>query len=710
MKARYLNLVVIIGALAGGCATAPADPDATEASDKIASLIAREAPELAAPQQKDLRAEPTIVRGTDTFTGSPQSAPSQAGDDEMLDIDLDNAPISDAADLVLGDILGVNFALDEGLTGTITIKTSAPVSRSAVLSIFESALEAKGAALIEDNGIYRITSAERAVVGPRNFSVGGASALQDSAGFGVQVVPLRYISAAEMERILKPISTPGTIMRVDRARNLLMLSGSRRELDSLNEAVRLFDVDWLKGMSFALLPVTSVDPKSVANELATIFSNGANQPLEGLVRFVPNERLNAVLVISSRSSYIEDARKWVERLDNPEATGGDQVFVYNVQNRSAETLAGVLQGFFGGGAPATDIVQPGLTPATIGEGPASSSPAPSSPAPNSPASGAAASDALAPGAGAPRGGGSERIRIAADNENNSLLIYASPYEYQRINAMIEKLDRLPSQVMISATIAEVTLKDGLKHGLSWFFNNAESRVTFSDAANGAVASSFPGFSYVFTETDARVALNAIASVTDVKVVSSPTLMVMDNKTARLQVGDQVPVATQSAVSTINPDAPIVNSVSFRDTGVILNITPRVSDSGIVILDISQEVSSVTSTTTSGIDSPTIQQRRIETSVAVHDGDSLALGGLIEDSRNVTSSGVPYLSKIPVLGEAFKSKKKDVDRTELLVLITPRVVRDRDEAREATEEFRDRLHAVKELLDEKHPEPATTPSH
>ncbi len=264
--------------------------------------------------------------------------------------------------------------------------------------------------------------------------------------------------------------------------------------------------------------------------------------------------------------------------------------------------------------------------------------------------------------------------------------------------MLEKLDTLPSQVMIEATIAEVTLNDDLEHGLTWFFENAESRFSFSDVASGAVGSSFPGFSYVFSEADSRVALNALASVTDVKVVSSPTLMVLDNKTARLQVGDQVPVVTQSAVSTIDPDAPIVNAVSFRDTGVILDITPRVSDNGVVVLDITQEVSSVIETTTSGIDSPTIQQRRIETSVAVHDGESLALGGLIEDSRNVTSTGVPFLSEIPLLGEAFKSKSRKAGRTELLVLITPRVVRDRNEARLVTEEFRNRLDDVRELLE------------
>lgn len=698
--ASVKKFIPVICALASGCATAPA-PEAKsggEAQDTLAALIVREAPELAPATEPAATIEPQIIRGTNEFTGAATSRNAAASNDEMLDIDLDGASISDAADLILGDILGVNYALDEGVTGTITIKTSSPVSRAAVLSIFESALEGKGAALIEENGIYRISPAEKAILGPRNFSVGRASTLQTSAGFGVQVVPLRYVSATEMERILKPISSPGAIMRVDRARNILMLSGSRRELDSLLEAVSLFDVDWLKGMSFALLPVKSADPKAIAEELATIFSNGSSQPLEGLVRFVPNERLNAVLVISSRSSYLDDARKWVERLDNPEASGGDQVFVYNVQNRTASSLASVLQGFFGGAtarAEGATPVQPGLTAQTIG--------------PSANAAPAGAPDLSAPALGQTARQTQSGVKIVADEDNNALLVYASPYEFQRISAMLEKLDTLPSQVMIEATIAEVMLNDELKHGLSWFFQNAESTFTFSDVQSGAVASSFPGFSYVFAENDARVALNAIASVTDVKVISSPSLMVLDNKTARLQVGDQVPVATQSSVSTINPDAPIVNSVSFRDTGVILNITPRVSDNGVVVLDISQEVSSVASTTSSGIDSPTIQQRRIETSVAVHDGESLALGGLIEDSRNVTSSGVPYLSKIPLLGEAFKSKQKKVGRTELLVLITPRVVRDRNEARQVTEEFRDRLQSVKALLDSKKPSPDPAPA-
>lgn len=682
-----LGCVAAISSCAGtGKPNSAAAP--TTANDPIAHMIAKVAPELASPTAAP---EVRIIRGSGEFLNRTGPRGMDAlGSGDAVDIDLDGVSISDAAQTIIGDILSANYVVDEGVSGTITIYTSTPVSRNSVLSIFEAALQAKGAALIEEGGIYRITTVEQALIGPRSYTIGDVDR-QSGVGFGVQVVPLRFISALEMERILKPISTAGAIVRVDTNRNLLVLNGSRRELDSLLEAIRLFDVDWLRGMSFALIPVRASEPKDLARELAEVFSTSDDGALAGMLKFIPNERLNAILAISTQPSYLDQARKWVERLDNPEATGGDQLFVYNVQNRPAKELAQVLNSFLSGTSSNQDsggLVQPGATAVVS----------------RTEADGQDNATTRQNSFGAPSipddraSGSNNNTRVVADDGNNSLLIYASPTEFQRIGNLLERLDLMPSQVMIEATIAEVTLNDELSYGLRWFFENAESQITFSDANNGAVAPSFPGFSYLFTGNDAKVALSAISSITDVKVVSSPTLMVLDNRTARLQVGDQVPVATQSAVNIANPNTPIVNSVTFRDTGVILDITPRVNDSGMVVLEIGQEVSSVRSTTTSGIDSPTIQQRRIDTTVAIHDGDSLALGGLIEDSRNVTSAGVPFLEKIPLLGEAFKSKTKKVKRTELLILITPRIVRDRDEARAATEEFRERLEAIKPLFE------------
>ena len=288
---------------------------------------------------------------------------------------------------------------------------------------------------------------------------------------------------------------------------------------------------------------------------------------------------------------------------------------------------------------------------------------------------------------------SGNIRIIADEKKNALVILATSAEYRMIEATLKRLDITPLQVLIEVTIAEVGLIDDLRYGLQWFFESGDASATFSSLASGAVASAFPGFSFVFAGSDARVVLNALTEITDVQVISSPQLMVLDNQSARLQVGDQVPIATQSSVTVNDPDAPIVNSIQFRDTGVILEVTPRVNAGGLVVLDVLQEVSDVVETTTSDIDSPTIQQRFIESTVAVQSGDTVALGGLIRDRHEESVSGLPLLSEIPILGNLFKTTEVVERRTELLVLITPRVVRNRREALEVTDELRRRLSTL-----------------
>jgi general secretion pathway protein D len=283
-----------------------------------------------------------------------------------------------------------------------------------------------------------------------------------------------------------------------------------------------------------------------------------------------------------------------------------------------------------------------------------------------------------------------QVRIVADDANNSLLIFANAAEYERLRDVLEEVDSVSNQVLLEAVIAEVSLDDDLKFGVRWLFGEDGNKGTFSDLANGAVGSAFPGFSYFLKANDISFSLNALASVTDVRVLSSPSLVVLDNKTAVLQVGDQVPIVTQSAKGTGAGDAPIVNNVELKDTGVILSVTPRVNDSGRVILDIEQEVSTVVKTTTSGIDSPTIRQRKIKTSVVITDGEALALGGLIQERETDGKTKVPVLGDIPLLGNAFRQKTNAISRTELIIFIRPRVIRDMDEARRITREFREQL--------------------
>lgn len=286
--------------------------------------------------------------------------------------------------------------------------------------------------------------------------------------------------------------------------------------------------------------------------------------------------------------------------------------------------------------------------------------------------------------------GAPRIKVAADSGKNALLIEATPTDYERLMRVVTTLDVVPNQVLIEATIAEVSLTDDLKMGLRWFLKNKNADFTFTDAANGSLGSVFPGFSYALKAADLTATLNTLNEITEVKVVSSPSLTVMDNATAILQIGDQVPITTQTAFATIGGSAPIVNSVSYRDTGVILAITPRINDSGHVLLEVEQEVSTVAETKTSGIDSPTIRQRRVKTSVFVNDGDPLVLGGMMQGSNSTSRTQLPLLGDLPLIGSAFRHKDNGIGKTELIIIITPRVMHNLQEARRISEEYRREL--------------------
>jgi general secretion pathway protein D len=227
--------------------------------------------------------------------------------------------------------------------------------------------------------------------------------------------------------------------------------------------------------------------------------------------------------------------------------------------------------------------------------------------------------------------------------------------------------------------------------LKWFFEKGNSSATFTTNNLGDIVSGFPGFSYFLNTPNVQLALDALNSVTTVNLVSSPSLMVLDNKKAILQIGDEVPIATQQATSVLTPGAPVVNSISFRSTGVILGITPRVGDNGRVQLDIEQEVSDVKVTDTSNLDSPTISQRRVKTSVAVGDGESIVLAGLMRDRNEIQHNKVPLMGDIPVVGNLFKSKDDNITRTELFIAITPHVVKDPQQIRSIADEFRDRMN-------------------
>jgi general secretion pathway protein D len=549
-----------------------------------------------------------------------------------------------------------------------------------------------------------------------------------------------------MRQNIEPLLPKGAVMEVDAARNLVILSGTGQDLSTAVELLRSFDVDWLKGMSFGIFPLQVSTPRDVAAGLNTLFGSSGSVPLAGVLRFAPLERMNAILAVSPQRSYLDEARKWIERLDKGADENTPRLFEYHVQNSRAADLAKVLSQLFSNGSVQTVEPQsspdkaftaavqagasalsatggsamPGLsssplggtagtTPASpaagIGTAPSTATPPPPSPSPGQgtdtgqgrPQSQGLAS-ALGGAFGADRGNEDFRlpqVRIVADEKNNTLVIFARPREYRMIEDALKRLDVVPLQVLIEATIAEVTLNDNLSYGTQWFFHQGGSNALLTQGTTtGAPSQVVPGFNYAFLTGPASVVLSALSAVTDVDVVSAPQLLVLDHHVATLQVGDEVPVPTAQIQSTITSGAPLVNTIQYVNTGVILTVSPRVNYNGVITLDISQQVSNVDTTVpTSALNAPTISQRLVDTSVTVTDGQTVALGGLITEQRTLSNSGIPVLTDIPVLGTLFGTKSNDKQRTELLVLLSPRVVHDAAEARSMTEELRSRLHTI-----------------
>jgi general secretion pathway protein D len=662
---------------------------------------------------------PEVVLGTGRFV-NPVGASSSVqqvglvGSDVTLDFT--NVDIRDVLKSVLGDLLKLSYSVDPSVQGAITLQTGRPIPRSAVIDVLNTTLGLSGVALVNRDGLYLAVPVANAV---RQAPIRGAD------GFVTRIVPLQYVAAADLQQALESLVPPGATLKADPTQNILIVSGSARDVGSIMDNIAAFDVDYLRGLSFALLPLSNGTAKAVAADVVNLLK-AAGPSVANMVKVVPIDRMNAVLVTSMQPSYMERVRGWVERFDRGDGRSDQQLFVYRVQNGRASDIARVLRRALGITGPDTGSDQQGPGSTSDNTSPPTSGTAspsgtdivqstlsgtlpPSSATPGSaqlrsdPLASVGAAAALSGGGGAGTDSGTD-VRVTADPANNALIITATAQEYAPIKAALEKLDIPPLQVLIDATVAEVTLTNKLQLGLQYYFNSGNFAGIFAPglqplaatATGQTINSTFPGigfssgFNFGYSSGGTNIVLQALSQLTTVRILSSPNLLVLNNGTARLQVGNQVPIATQSATSTLTNTAQTVNSINYKDTGVILNITPRVNASGLVLLDITEEVSQPTNTTSSTLNSPTISQRRVTSSMAIHDGQTIGLAGAILENRQNGTSGLPWFKDLPVIGFLFGVKTESVDRTELLMLITPHVIRNEDEGDAVTQELRQKL--------------------
>ena len=706
---RPLALTAMSCVLIAGCSTGNLrDRDPTWQdwrADRPAAAVAQSRTTPPAPADSAVSRPDNsfYLPGNGKFAAPAPIADARVQQDGDIKLNFQNANLLEVVKVILGDMLQQTYVVDPRVQGAVSMQTSNALSRDDLVPTLELLLRMNDAALITDDGIYRVVPLANALAGVRAPQLGD-STLPLPPGYSVRIVPLKFVSANEMAQILEPFVTGSNqLVRVDTQRNLLVLAASGGDMDRLLETVSVFDVDRMRGMSVAMFTPDFVDAQTLGDELDKLLADPEAGLMAGLVRFIVVERLNGLMVVTPRAEYLARVRDWVKRLDRDSGSAGNRLFIYRVQNGKATEIAEILNKLFESdqqAVPAAEVA-PGLSAATIGRvdaPPAESLDTPPLPRPT-PAADTAAAEGLSLS-------NNSQVRVIADEPNNALLILANGQEYRQILSALQELDAVPLQVLIEVTIAEVTLTDKLEYGVEWFFRNGLPEglngrgtlelglVDFGAAGIAGGTAGALGYSYAITKGGTvHGLLNLLDTESNISIVSSPSLLVLNNQEARIQVGDEISIKTaeQSSITT-GTDVALTSTFERRETGVTLVVKPRVNPGGLVIMEVEQEVSNVPQSDV-GADNPRIQQRKIQSSVAVQSGDSVLLGGLIKNNRDDSEAGIPGLRKLPLLGKLFSTTANNSDRTELLVLITPRAIANRNAALQVTEEFRRRMHRL-----------------
>lgn len=707
-------------------------------------------------------------------------------------LNFDDADIKDVLQAVLGNVLHLSYTVAPNVTGKITISSAAPQNRAELLSTMEGVLSLQGLSMTPTATGYRIA--------PIAVGSGTVDNNGKEAGYGISVVPLEFSSAPSIIKLVGGFLTEADGVRIDAARNTVIVRGPAPRREEIVRAIKKFDADWMHQQAVSVVELRRSNPDEVIGELNRIFdiekdTGGAT----GSIQFKAIKRLRSIMVISRNPQLVKRAGVWIRRLDHQDTSAAPGIYIYRPKYREARELVRLVKGLFGvgsngggdsGAAGSVSFQNGGSGPdqgngggtqnRNIGQSSASFAGGLSSGGfggGNGGGGGIGSGLSGTPfggqqggnvggtgfgggGFGSSAGGGlggagngnngspgglggnladpieagsggnngdKPKLSLTADPGNNSIVAYTDGETYAKVNAVLRQLDLPPLQVAINVTVAEVDLNDALKYGVQFYLNNMPGQVSLQAtaqqglsiasavAATTATAGAYGGYGYGvgglaglgglgglggfggggFGGSGAGtqdVILSALDSVSKVHILSNPSIVVMENKPATFEVGNQVPVTTQSAQSTIGTNSPTLNQVQYLDTGVILKIVPRVGQKGEVDMDLDQIISSVVPQA-DGTQSltPTISKRRIASNISVRSGQSVMLAGLIQDQRQRARGQLPFVGQD--IGSLLGNTDNQFSRTELVIFISPTVIRGGADAQAFAERHKDKLRAM-----------------
>ncbi len=604
-----------------------------------------------------------------------------------IEISLDNMDIYPVLDQILGQILGLNFVVEPTIKGTISVHIRGNYTKKELLDLINSVLQMQGLAITPGgHGLYKVV---RKANSPKMGVLVTTKKRPKRPGDVIRVIQLKYLSASHAASNLRNLVSPGAVIIPVPSSNSIILSDTAENVSKVAKILAILDENIFKNVYWRMFTLENADIEDLSKDLQSIFSANVLYKRPGIdstgLKIIPLKTLNALLVVTRWKKVLDQVARWVKELDQGQLDKGSKVYVYFVQNGQAKELANILNELYGESVSTKQKKKVIVKRETSNK-----------------------KTKVVGTAGELSG----EVKIIADETNNSLIFKARPKDYAIIKDVLKKLDIIPRQVLIEVLIAEVSLTNDVKYGVEWFIENKGINIGGSPynanmmldagkvlAQDTGLGKGLPGFTYALYDGDAslRALINLLAENTDVDILSAPNILAADNQEARIEIGEDVPTLSES---TISSGGVKTQGVQYRKTGIILQVKPYINDSGLVRMEVTQEVSKVNDQATAGITSPRITNRKATTYIIARDGQHILMGGLMSTQYTVTHSGIPILKDIPVLGYLFGSKGTKKEKKELIFILTPHVIRTRAEADKITREFATKVHSLKRMLEER----------
>jgi general secretion pathway protein D len=595
-------------------------------------------------------------------------------DKDKVTVSAERMPLVDFLHYVFGELLGVNYVFDQLIADSttdinkevVTLNIADQMSSRELFKLASNLLADRGLQIKYGGNVFYIHTDDDPSASQKNvIGVGGnVGDVPNTTRPILQIVPLKYGAKISVERSLRTFGKAKIVTEYDQG--AVFISGNRGDVIQAVELIKLVDTPAARSKFVSLIELTFVSPSEFSDQVALLLDNegvstAIGKPSQRGLTLVPLQQLGGIAVFASNETLLQRVEYWSTILDVPGKGSQEQYFLFHPQFARAKDLGESVSALLGTGGSFSNGNRKQMSDQQQATG-------------NAPS--AARSSGLA----------TEKIKMVVDERANALVFYTSGSEYQALLPLLTKLDTLPKQVSMDIVIAEVTLKDEFKFGVEWALSRSEVNLTTQGAFG---ATTVGGLGLIINGAEGPLTGSFLSSNSLVKVLSSPTIIARDGVAANINVGSEISVVGQTTQDPINGDRQTTSS-EYRKTGIDVTVTPTVNAEGIVVMEVSMTISNSVPSSSGASGNPDIFSREISTEVVAESGNTVLLGGLISESFSTGGDGVPGLSRIPLLGSLFKADSDSTDRTELIMLVTPKVLDNAQRWNSVKEDFKQSL--------------------